>query len=52
MIGLAASYPRYGFEQHKGYGTKAHWQALLRYGPCPIHRRSFKPIKKLIDVGL
>ena len=40
-----ALYPQYGFAQHKGYGTKAHREALLRYGPCPLHRPSF--LKKL-----
>lgn len=34
-------YPQYGFAQHKGYGTKAHIEAIKKYGPCPIHRRSF-----------
>ena len=34
-------YPEYGFAQHKGYGTKAHIEAIRRYGPCPIHRRTF-----------
>jgi ribonuclease HII len=34
-------YPEYGFSQHKGYGTPLHYEAILRYGPCPIHRRSF-----------
>lgn len=34
-------YPEYGFAKHKGYGTKAHMDALRRLGPCPIHRRSF-----------
>lgn len=34
-------YPRYGFDKHKGYGTKHHQQMLLKFGPCPIHRRSF-----------
>ena len=34
-------YPAYGFAKHKGYGTRAHMEALRRYGPCPIHRRSF-----------
>ncbi|PIP58469.1 MAG: ribonuclease HII [Candidatus Vogelbacteria bacterium CG22_combo_CG10-13_8_21_14_all_37_9] len=38
---IAKLYPLYNFEQHKGYGTKAHCEALRRYGPCPIHRRSF-----------
>ena len=34
-------YPEYGFGKHKGYGTKAHIEALKAFGPCPIHRRSF-----------
>ena len=36
-----ALYPEYGFAVHKGYGTRAHYDALRQYGPCPIHRRSF-----------
>lgn len=36
-----AQYPEYGFAKHKGYGTKAHREAILKYGPCPIHRMSF-----------
>jgi len=35
-------YPRYGFDQHRGYGTASHRAAIARYGPCPIHRMSFK----------
>lgn len=34
-------YPEYGFEKHKGYGTKMHIDAIKEYGPCPLHRRSF-----------
>lgn len=45
MLEMAASYPQYGFEVHKGYGTKAHYEALAQYGPCPIHRMTF--LKKL-----
>lgn len=37
----AKEYPQYGFEIHKGYGTKAHYAALTDYGPCPIHRMTF-----------
>lgn len=37
----AKKYPLYGFEKHKGYGTKAHCEALLKYGPCEIHRKTF-----------
>ena len=40
----AELYPQYHFEQHKGYGTKLHQEALAEYGPCPIHRRSFRPL--------
>lgn len=45
MTEMAEKYPQYGFEIHKGYGTKAHRQAILQNGPCEIHRRSF--LKKL-----
>lgn len=45
MMEAAEKYPGYGFEIHKGYGTKAHYAALEKQGPCPIHRRSF--LKKL-----
>ena len=41
MEEMAAQYPQYGFEIHKGYGTKAHYAALAEYGPCPIHRMTF-----------
>ena len=41
MMELAQQYPEYGFEIHKGYGTKAHYEALRTYGPCPIHRKTF-----------
>ncbi len=41
MLRLAEQYPQYGFERHKGYGTKAHYEALQRFGPCPAHRPSF-----------
>lgn len=46
---LDALYPRYGFASHKGYGTKAHTDAILEHGPCAIHRRSF--LKKLYGEG-
>lgn len=41
MIEMSKLYPQYGFEKHMGYGTKAHREALLEYGPCPIHRPLF-----------
>lgn len=43
---MAKKYPEYGFEKHKGYGTKAHNEAILKHGPCEIHRRTF--LKKLL----
>lgn len=47
MDELAVTYPQYGFEQNKGYGTKQHIQSIIDAGICPIHRKSF--IKKWID---
>jgi len=47
MKNIALKYPHYGFERHVGYGTKAHIEAIRRYGICPIHRRSFSPIKEM-----
>lgn len=41
MLQMAEKYPQYGFEKHKGYGTKQHYEALREYGPCEIHRPSF-----------
>lgn len=41
MLQMAEEYPNYGFEIHKGYGTKAHYAALEKFGACPIHRMSF-----------
>ncbi|MBP3480342.1 MAG: ribonuclease HII [Clostridia bacterium] len=46
ICALADKYPQYGFEKHKGYCTKAHTEALRRYGPCEIHRMSF--LKKIL----
>lgn len=46
MREIASKYPEYGFDVHKGYGTKAHREALLKYGPCEIHRKSF--LKKIL----
>ena len=45
MLQMAEEYPQYGFDVHKGYGTKAHYAALEQFGPCPIHRMTF--LKKL-----
>jgi len=46
MCSYDKQYPRYGFFRHKGYGTRSHFEAIERYGPCPIHRKSFAPIRK------
>ena len=45
MIQLDQEFPAYGFAQHKGYGTKQHLAAIEHFGACPLHRRSFEPIK-------
>jgi len=42
MIEMAKKYPEYGFEKHKGYGTKAHIEALLKYDRCEMHRKTFR----------
>lgn len=47
MRDMAKQYPEYSFEKHKGYGTKAHYEALELHGPCPIHRMSF--LKKFYE---
>jgi len=48
----AKKWPQYGFEQHKGYGTEQHIEAIRRFGPCPLHRKSFDPIKSLLMFDL
>ena len=52
MKDYAKIYPEYGFEKHKGYVTKAHKEALAKYGICPIHRRSFKPVQDVLNQQL
>jgi ribonuclease HII len=51
MVGWAARYPDYGFERHKGYGTPQHRQALMKHGSCPLHRRSFAPLRLFLATG-
>ncbi len=46
MEKMDIKYPNYGFKNHKGYGTKMHFEALEKYGPCPIHRKTFYPVSK------
>ncbi|GAB4270476.1 MAG: hypothetical protein Kow0029_07270 [Candidatus Rifleibacteriota bacterium] len=48
MEAVGRKFPGYGFEKHMGYGTAAHQKALETLGPCEIHRKSFKPVKKFL----
>lgn len=50
LVAAEADHPGYGFARHKGYGTAAHMAAIARLGPCPIHRRSFAPVKHMKGV--
>ncbi len=52
MIELDRAYPRYGFAQHKGYGTQAHLDAIKTHGPCPAHRKSFAPVAEWAETGV
>ncbi len=51
LAALDREYPGYGFARHKGYATAAHLEALRRLGVSPVHRRSFGPVKTLLEVG-
>ena len=51
MVALHEQYPGYGFAQHKGYGTPEHQAALARFGPSPHHRKSWAPIRALMETG-
>jgi len=55
LVELDQKYPQYGFTRHKGYGTKAHLEALQKYGPAPCHRMSFRPVREaaspMLDFG-
>jgi ribonuclease HII len=50
MVRLHALYPQYGFHEHKGYSTPAHLDALQRHGACAIHRRSFAPVQRCLQM--
>jgi ribonuclease HII len=52
MVDLDRRHPGYGFSRHKGYGVPEHLEALARLGPCPEHRRSFAPVRKLLEPDL
>lgn len=51
MEELDAQYPQYGFASHKGYATRAHIEALTRFGPSPVHRNSFRPVAQAKKAG-
>src|SRR5690606_11987530 len=50
MVAFDARYPCYGFASHKGYAVASHLEALKTLGPCPIHRRSFAPVREALGV--
>ena len=52
MCRLHERYPQYGFAEHKGYSTPEHLAMLERFGPCEIHRRSFEPVRRLLNPEL
>ena len=52
MVEISKEYPNYGFDKHKGYGTKEHIDAIKKYGVTPIHRKTFKPVSNLLDIQL
>ncbi len=49
MVALDARYPQYGFARHKGYPTAEHRRALRQHGRCPLHRRSFAPVRAVVE---
>ncbi|MGI8561291.1 MAG: ribonuclease HII [Luteimonas sp.] len=51
MVALHHVYPHYGFDRHKGYPSAGHLAALAAHGPCPAHRRSFAPVRRLLPGG-
>ena len=52
LVELCAQYPGYGFSKHKGYGSAMHIEALKRLGPSPAHRRTFAPVRELLERAL
>jgi ribonuclease HII len=52
LVALHGIYPEYGFDQHKGYSTPMHLERLRAHGPCPVHRRSFAPVRELLEPDL
>lgn len=49
LVKLHRKYPQYGFDQHKGYGTELHLEMLRLHGPSPVHRRSYAPVRELLE---
>ena len=49
MMELDERYPQYGFAAHKGYGVKRHIEAIRRYGVLPVHRRTFSPVREILE---
>lgn len=52
MMAEHEKYPQYGFAEHKGYSAPAHFAALEKHGPCPIHRKSFEPVRNLLSPSI
>jgi ribonuclease HII len=52
LVALHQQYPQYGFDQHKGYSTPLHLERLRAHGPSPVHRRSFAPVRELLQPDL
>jgi ribonuclease HII len=52
LVALHEAYPQYAFDQHKGYSTALHLERLRLHGPCPVHRRSFAPVRALLQADL
>nr|WP_218892706.1 ribonuclease HII [Duganella sp. 1224] len=52
LVTLHERYPQYCFDQHKGYGTALHLERLREHGPSPVHRRSFAPVRALLEIDL
>ncbi len=50
MVEYGRRYPEYGFENHKGYGAKTHKAAIAKYGPCPIHRKTFRGVREYLSM--
>lgn len=52
MLSMHNLYPEYGFDRHKGYPTALHLERLKALGPCPIHRKSFAPVRRVIELNI